>query len=138
MGVFEDQKQKWRNESYSEYCSDEYGPKGGCFQRMLRRDEWKLIYYHGQRPQLFNLSDDPQEAADRWRDPACRRIVHELTEQVLDGWKPEAIQKKMNAMREDRRILSLWAKNTDPLEQYRWELKPEMNRIHRHTERIDT
>ena len=30
-------------------------------QRMVRLDDWKLIYYHGyeQPYQLFNLRDDP-------------------------------------------------------------------------------
>ncbi len=29
--------------------------------RMLRSGRWKLIYYHGYEPQLFDLEEDPAE-----------------------------------------------------------------------------
>ena len=50
----------WDDIAYSEYCSDEFCPEGGCYQRMVRRGEWKLVYYHGQPAQLFNLASDPR------------------------------------------------------------------------------
>ena len=60
----------WDDVAFSEYCSDEFCPEGGCYQRMVRRGDWKLIYYHGQPPQLFNLRDDPAE--ERRPLPATR------------------------------------------------------------------
>ena len=58
---------------------------------MLRDGEWKLNYYHGQPPQLFNLNDDPNELQDRTDDPACRDILAHLTQKVLDGWDPDSV-----------------------------------------------
>ncbi|MEZ4619434.1 MAG: hypothetical protein R2867_28560 [Caldilineaceae bacterium] len=47
----------WDDVAYSEYCADEYVPRqidgGKTYQRMIRQDEWKLIYYHGMEPQLL-------------------------------------------------------------------------------------
>ena len=74
----------WEDIAFSEYCSDQFAPDGGeCYLRMIRRGEWKLIYYHDYELQLFNLKDDPDELVDRAHDPACSSIVKDLTEQVL-------------------------------------------------------
>ncbi len=119
----------WEDEAFTEYCSDEYAPPGGCFQRMVRRGDWKLIYYHGQPPQLFNLAEDPDELTDRAGDLACQEIQRALIERVLDGWDPRAIKAKMDAKRADNQILKAWARRTHPGEQYRWDLRPEMSRL---------
>jgi choline-sulfatase len=122
-------KALWEDEAFTEYCSDEYAPQGGCYQRMVRRGDWKLIYYDGQPPQLFNLAEDPDELTDRAGDPACQEIQQALTERVLDGWDPRAIKAKMDAKRADNQILKAWARRTHPEEQYRWDLRPEMSRL---------
>ena len=117
----------WEDLAFSEYCTDEYCPEGGCYQRMIRLGAWKLNYYHGQEPQLFDLHDDPGEQVDRARDPACREIREELTRRVLDGWDPKAIKSRMTAKRADNQLLCAWAKRTQPMEHHRWSLRPEMN-----------
>jgi choline-sulfatase len=121
----------WQDVAFSEYCADEYVPAvidgGKSYQRMIRQNEWKLIYYHGLEPQLFNLVDDPGELVDRAQDPACRTIRNELTGQLLADWNPEWIAAKMAALRADNRVLRAWAQRTQPLDHYRWELRPEMN-----------
>jgi choline-sulfatase len=117
----------WRNLAFSEYCSDEFGPVGGCYQRMVRLDEWKLVYYYGQEPQLFNLEDDPDELVDRAGDPACQAVRRELTQMVLEGWHPGEIAQKMAAMRDETEILRQWAQHTRPTDQFRWNLVPTMN-----------
>jgi choline-sulfatase len=96
---------------------------------MIRQDEWKLIYYHGQEPQLFNLSEDPDELVDRAGDPGCQQVRRELTQLALDGWDPERVRSQMTVKRAENQILRTWAKNTGPTEQYRWPLKPEMARL---------
>ena len=45
----------------------------GTVQRMVRYNEWKLSYYHGMRPQLFNLAEDPDEVNDSGRGPGPQR-----------------------------------------------------------------
>ncbi len=117
----------WEDEAFSEYCSDEFCPSGVCYHRMIRRGNWKLIYYHHWNPQLFNLVDDPDELVDRSEDPGCQDVLQELTGRLLAGWNPEQIAVKMTAKRADNVIARDWARNTHPAEAYRWELKPEMN-----------
>lgn len=121
----------WDDVAYSEYCADEYVPRnidnGKTYQRMVRQDEWKLIYYHGMEPQLFNLAEDPGELTDRAQDPACRTVRDELTSQILSEWNPEVIAAKMADKRKDNAVLRAWAKETNPPDQHRWDLRPEMN-----------
>lgn len=121
------EKPAWDDVAYCEYCTDQFGPPEGAFQRMVRQDEWKLCYYHWQPPQLFNLKKDPDELHDLGRDPAYAQIRDELTAQVLKGWDPEAIIRRMEEKRADVEILQQWARHTGPEERYRWPLVPEMN-----------
>jgi choline-sulfatase len=130
LGLITDHQESvaWEDVAFSEYCQDRlFCPEEGCYQRMLRRDEWKLIYYHGQQPQLFNLAEDPEEQINRAGDPACQEILKRLTAQLLDGWNPIEIAAKMTAKRADNQMLEIWARQTHPPDHYRWDLKPDMN-----------
>jgi len=100
---------------------------GKTYQRMIRQDDWKLVYYHGLPPQLFNLADDPGETVDRGQDPACQAIRQALLARLLDEWDPMAIAYKMATKRADNHVLKAWAQQTQPPDQYRWALRPEMN-----------
>jgi choline-sulfatase len=121
----------WEDVAFSEYCADEYVPpqvdRGRTYQRMVRQGEWKLIYFHGMEPQLFNLAEDPGELVDRAQDPVCRPIRDELTARILDDWNPELVAGKMAALRADNRVLRAWAQQTKPPDHYRWPLRPAMN-----------
>ena len=117
----------WEDVAFSEYCSDQFCQEGGCYQRMIRRDEWKLIYYHEQPPQLFNLKQDPDELHDLANNPAHSAMRDELIREVLEDWNPESVKAKMALKREQTEILRQWAQNTNPTDQYRWNLRPEMN-----------
>jgi len=81
-------------EAFSELIGDMFlppnGPSGGP-ARMLRRGPWKCNYYHGDRPELFHLGEDPAETNDRAADPACRDVLEAMTARILDGWDPERI-----------------------------------------------
>jgi hypothetical protein len=48
-------------------------------------------------------------------------------QRVLDGWDPDAIAARMAAKRADTQLWSAWAKQTNPPNQYQWDLRPEMN-----------
>ncbi|MEM7534264.1 MAG: sulfatase-like hydrolase/transferase [Chloroflexota bacterium] len=120
----------WEDVAFSEYCADEYVPEavgGKTYQRMIRLNEWKLVYYHGFEPQLFNLAKDPEERVDRAGDADCQEIRSELMARVLDGWDVDEIAATMAAKRADNDVLCGWAKQTNPPNQYRWDLRPEMN-----------
>jgi choline-sulfatase len=126
LGLLTRETSSWESRAFAEYSSDEFGPPQGCYQRMIRQDEWKLVYYYGQAPQLFNLAEDPDELTDRAGDPGCQRIRRELTARVLDGWDPEQVRAQMALKRAETQILRAWAQNTGPTEQYRWPLLPKM------------
>ena len=118
---------EWENVAFSEYCSDQFCPDGGCYQRMIRAGDWKLVYYHGQPPQLFNLAEDPDELIDLSDDADCQATLTELTARVLADWDPEWVKAKMADKKADVAILKSWAGNVKPPDLYRWPLKPEMN-----------
>lgn len=117
----------WENAAFSEYCTDKFGPPEGAFQRMIRRDEWKYIYYHGYPSQLFNLREDPGELIDRSDDPGCRSVERELRDEVLRDWDPEEVRRKMGEKGADEPLLTAWARQTGPEERYRWPMLKEMN-----------
>lgn len=117
----------WEDIAFSEYCTDRFGPPEGAFQRMIRREDWKYIYYHRQPPQLFNLKEDPDERVDRSDDPRCRSIMQDLHAETLRDWDPDCVRRKMEQKRADEPILQAWARHTGPEERYRWPLRNEMN-----------
>ncbi|MCC6457070.1 MAG: sulfatase-like hydrolase/transferase [Caldilineaceae bacterium] len=119
----------WEDVAFSEYVADQYTPDGESYHRMVRQGAWKLVYYEGMEPQLFNLAEDPGEMQDRAADPSCRQIRAELTERVLADWSPTAIAPLLAQKRAETAILRQWANQTRPTEQYRWPLSPAMNRL---------
>ena len=120
---------QWEDIAFAEYCEDQYSPPGGAYQRMVRSGRWKLIDYHQDPPQLFDLEADPEERVDRAADPACAGIVKELLAMIRADWNPEQIQAQMAALDADNRILEAWARQVQPVEQYRWLARAEMNSL---------
>ena len=51
---------------------------------MLRKGKWKFIFYVGERPQLFNLEEDPDECKDLAEDPAYQGICKALEKDLRD------------------------------------------------------
>ena len=87
----------------------------------MRSGPWKLTHYHGHRPQLFNLEEDPLEEHDRGAEPGLASLRAELTARVLEGWDAPAIARAIGARREAWRVLRDWARATHPRDQYRWD-----------------
>ena len=57
----------WPNETCSEMYNTLSLPPG----RMIRKDQWKLVHYHGDDgPMLFDVERDPGELNDLGADPA--------------------------------------------------------------------
>jgi len=119
----------WENIAFSEYCTDEYGPPGGVRQRMIRRDEWKLIYHHDAPLQLFNLREDPTECHDRATDPGCAGVREDLLALVLDDWDPEEVRRQMLLNKSRAELIAPWARSTRPAESHRWQMTGAMNRL---------
>ena len=66
LDVAKDQAAPWSDVTFAEYCTDGMARWSGpaVRQRMVREGRWKLVYYHGERPQLFDLEEDPDETVD--------------------------------------------------------------------------
>jgi choline-sulfatase len=120
----------WLDETFSEYCTDGMAPWAGpepVQQRMIRRGRFKLVYYHGQRPQLFDLDSDPHELADLAEDPRHAAIRESLLARVLADWDPGEIARRMAGRVPDKRLLQSWARTVRPPESYRWLVRMEDN-----------
>jgi len=122
----------WIDEVFAEYCTDtipDWTGGDAVRQRMIRQRPWKLNYYWGYRPQLFNLQDDPDEVNDLALSPAHTEVVDALVARVLEGWDPQEIDRRMRARRERKDLLGAWARNVRPADQFRWALTADMNRL---------
>jgi choline-sulfatase len=132
MPVARDPHATWRNEVFSEHCTDTVPAWTGgeaVQQRMVRSGDWKLIYSHGYAPQLFDLAQDPHERHDVAGDPrhAARRDA--LLARVLDGWDPVHVAARIAERRREKDVLDAWARNVHPRDDFRWQLLPEHNRL---------
>jgi choline-sulfatase len=120
----------WLDETFAEYCTDGVARWTGTApvqQRMVRSGRFKLVYYHGLAPQLFDLAADPDELVDLAEDPDHRMVRKALTDRVLEDWDPDAIALRMSRRTAAKRLLSDWAKAVHPPEQHLWEVKMEDN-----------
>ncbi len=126
----QDSAAPWLDETFAEYCTDgmsRWTLPDPVRQRMVRKGPWKLVYYDGLRPQLFNLEQDPGELNDLAEDSAHAEVRSELLERVLEDWSPEGIADQMARRRAEKEYLGAWARETDPAETYRWDFKMEDN-----------
>ena len=126
------QDAEWDNVAFSEFCQNASGGGGpfseeGIYQRMIRRDNFKLNYYHGQPCQLFDLDADPREIHDLADNPAYAGTVQKLRAEVLAGWDPESIRTKMGQLDRDLAVHTAWTRNVQPPDSIRWTMKLEMS-----------
>jgi choline-sulfatase len=122
----------WTDEAFAEHVTDRVPAWTGgreTQQRMIRRGRWKLVYHHGDAPQLFDLASDPHERHDLASHPAQAALREQLLARVLDGWDPAAIQQRIRARRRDKDVIDAWARHVRPQDTFRWTLLPEHNRL---------
>lgn len=132
LPVAMDSRAAWRDEIFSEHCTDVVPAWTGgraTQQRMIRSGNWKLIYSHGDPPQLFDLVSDPDERRDLWGAAAHASIAERLLARVLDGWDPEHVATRIRERRRDKDVIDAWARNVRPRDAFRWNLLPEHNRL---------
>ena len=130
MPLLRDRRSAWVDETFIEHCTDVVPAWTGgrsVQQRALRRGQWKLIYHHGEAPQLFDLAHDPHEREDLAANAAHASIRDTLIARVLEGWDPAAIGAQIRARRDDKNVIDQWARNVRPADGFRWQLRPELN-----------
>ena len=132
FGLAHDAQHPWAGEAFAEYCTDAVPAWTGGMavqQRMIRTGDWKLVYYAGYRPQLFNLREDPQELHDLAENPAHAVLRDQLVARVLQDWDPDQVARVMRVRRGDKDLIGAWARHVRPEDTYRWEIRPEQNTL---------
>jgi len=79
--------------AFSEYHAA--GAASGAF--MLRKGRYKLVYYVGMQPQLFDLQDDPQELQDRAQDTSLQTVLAQLQGELRTICDPEVVDRRAKA-----------------------------------------
>lgn len=96
--------------------------------RMVRQGRYKLMWFDGARPLLFDLDADPDELVDLARDADHADVLLSLTSQVLEGWPLVEIARKQVQISDRTEIIRNWVKRTNPPEPSRWvDPQPERN-----------
>lgn len=130
LGVARDGRAPWFDQTFSEYCTDgtaRWDAGNAVVQRMVRSGNWKLIYYHGYRPQLFDLAEDPLETRDLGQSPAHAATRERLLDVLLAKWDPEAVGRTLMRRRAEKALLGQWWQTVQPPDAHRWVLKVEDN-----------
>lgn len=70
---------------------------------MVRKRNWKMVHYVGERPQLFDLAADPLETNDLWDDPDYQTVLDELMAELNAICDPEHVSEQ--AFREQRAVI---------------------------------
>jgi len=132
LPIARDPRAAWIDEAFAEHCTDTVPAWTGgqaTQQRMLRSAAWKLIYTHGHPPQLFDLAHDPHERVDLAGDPRHASVRERLLARVLDGWDPARVGARIAERRRDKDVIGAWARHVRPPDEFRWDLKPDHNRL---------
>jgi len=112
---------EWRDETFSEH----HACLGLPPMRMVRSGPWKLVHFDGDRPQLFNLDDDPDEFCDLGEDPQHAGIRRELTARVLADWSAAHMEQVLERRRRGHRLLAEWYRTVNPPLPEHWGDPPE-------------
>jgi choline-sulfatase len=86
-------------------------PEAGAPKRMVCTKRYKYVYYHGGRPELYDLERDPEEWEDRWDDPAYAAVRAALEREVLTGWDPVEVERRVDSTIARTRLI-MEAENT--------------------------
>jgi choline-sulfatase len=106
----------------------EYTPEPGPVCRMVRSGSWKYNYYHGMKPELFNLQDDAGELNNLSGQPQFGDVEQRLNALVLQEWNPDWVLTCRERLGKERRLIANWVKATNPPEQDSlWFSKPPEN-----------
>lgn len=121
------------HDDWPEQCTSSY--YGGLMNirtstlrhRMIRSGQYKLCWYDGHDPQLFDLCQDPDELNDIASKET--EIVVDLAQQLLAGWPLDEISKMQQTSQDRIGVIRDWVARCKPDEPMRWlDPRPERNR----------
>lgn len=88
--------------------------------RMIRKGRYKLMWFDGHAPMLFDLETDPDELTDLAPDPNFETDLNHLTQLLMQGWSPDAIRVAQAQKKQQSDVIRAWVKTTNPPEPFRW------------------
>lgn len=89
--------------------------------RMVRRGAWKLNWYEGMSPELYNLEDDPNELHNRAEDPANAQLINDLQHTLkADGWNALDIENEILRRKPDLQYIFDWTVETGITDPIQW------------------
>ena len=89
------------NQVISEYTGE--GVNAPC--RMIRRNQYKLIYTHGHPNLLYDLDKDPHELSNLAGNAAYERTYRSLLLELLRDWDPDAIHEACIQSQKERAFI---------------------------------
>lgn len=117
LPVARDPTAAWLDQTFCEYVTDLSSPWTGTRAqtiRMLRAGRWKYVHAEGDRPMLFDMQADPDEARDLWDSPAHAELRADLKARALAGWNPAAIRREVDLRCAEKAVLRDWGSRTQP------------------------
>lgn len=122
--LLENRGDHWANEAFSEYP-----PANGVpLIRMVRTGKWKLVYFHGFRPQLFNLENDPHEFEDLGDNPEFAEIREKLLRRILSGWPADQVNQEIIKQQAAIDLVKKWEAQVRPPSTLVWQAPSDANR----------
>lgn len=88
--------------------------------RMLRKGRWKLMWFDGAPPALFDMVSDPDEQENLAHDPAHRVVLETITAELMAGWRPDEIAVLQEIKAARTKMIRDWVKAARPAAPHRW------------------
>ena len=91
----------WKDFAFSEYLA--HGVERPM--AMLRKGRYKFNYSFGDPPELYDITEDPDEFQNLADDEAYQPICRELAAQLLAEWDPVEIERQVRASQKARMLI---------------------------------
>jgi len=95
--------------------------KGDYPSAMIRRGDYKLVVHYGyEKPQLFDLSKDPNELNDLGADSQYSEVVKLMKDELFKYWEPNKAYRDLNISIEHYKLIKDWINNIGwtPIEEW--------------------
>ena len=94
-------KTDWKDYAFSEYLA--HGVERPM--AMLRKGKYKYNYSLGDAPELYDISEDPEEFHNLANEPKYQAICRDLETQLLAEWNPIEIEKQVRESQKARILI---------------------------------
>ena len=74
--------------------------------RMMRKGNWKYVYYHGEPDELYDLKNDPGEKHNLAQIARHAGRIAEMRSVLLKDWDPDALEGRIRKHHEARNLIA--------------------------------